>query len=453
MAGISGIMWIVAALAGISGLVVAFNMLRTPRAALPVLSVMVMLSAFSVHRTDTGMVDNHTWLQPVQLYRSELFAALAVVVLGGTLVHVHRLRLRNVSSQGVLLVLIQIYAGILTMYHMGLAEGGKRSVFAVLGYGAVLAALSICLREPRDWLLCIRAVALGLLMWLGASMVQMLIDPTQMLANWNTRFTGMSGNPQGTAIFLGPACAVVLWLALNDPNRRLKLVWYGATAAGLICIVWTGSRTGAALFVLGAMAALYGRAGRAVVALPVVAAFIFVGLKLASGMDETINYERVLSTENTRAEVWSILLADAMRSPLIGSPMTEMRASENSYLLSVVLFGIGCLLLILVMMAISGWVCLKLWMLRKTADPLWRRIIELIIGYNVMYFAGAMFEGYIVARLEANIMFMLFFGAMGTALLRRAEEVGLEEFHSGYVPGESDAFAYGDVTHAEPVQA
>ena len=115
-----------------------------------------------------------------------------------------------------------------------------------------------------------------------------------------------------------------------------------------------------------------------------------------------------------------------MENPLLGRGMIDTQQSENSYLLAFAAFGIGCVALMVIFTVVSFFHCLKLWRisfrLRET-----RPYIDLILGFNAMYFAGAMLEGHILARAIPTLTGLLIFASMSAVILRQYKDGELEE--------------------------
>ena len=61
-----------------------------------------------------------------------------------------------------------------------------------------------------------------------------------------------------------------------------------------------------------------------------------------------------------------------------------------------------------------------------------RTLVDLIIGVQVMYFAGAVFEGYVMARVGAPLMFLLIFSGMGAALISMLDGRCQYEWQDGW---------------------
>jgi hypothetical protein len=230
--------------------------------------------------------------------------------------------------------------------------------------------------------------------------------------------------------------ALLLWLGLNDPKRSLAPLWLAATGFGAICLLLSGSRTGVALFILGSVFVLYARIGRAVVLLPFAALFGYLGLKLLRDLDLT-GAERLVSGTDTRTAAWARLLETGLENPLIGVGFYKLTANENSYLIAMAAYGIGMLVLVLLLVAVWCLLALKLFTVRSWLTPYQRRLADLVFAYTAMYFAGAVFEWYIIARLDNNLLVAITITTTMMWLLRQAhanrvahDHARLEAFYS-----------------------
>jgi len=167
--------------------------------------------------------------------------------------------------------------------------------------------------------------------------------------------------------------------------------------------------------------------------------------------------QRLLSTENTRAGGWQQLLEVGLANPLLGVGVNDTGASENSYLLALAAYGVGGLCMVLLVAAVSAFVVLRLLRLRFGAayrTP-YGGLIDLVVGFNAMYFIGAVLEGYIVARISPLLFSMLIFGALAAYLPHGVEAMWDEGFDGEWDPDEEtpgehpsgsdeDGYGYGD---------
>lgn len=398
-----------------------------------------------------------TWLLPVQMRRSEIYAGFSVLFAFAALFHFGRIPLSRVSMQGLTLMFAGVFIGGLRLLHHGLADGLLTIALALLATGSMTIALPGLLHSYDDCVRLLRSLALANLFWALAIFVQAAINPSGLMLGGTFRFTGLTANPQAAALALDVLAVVCLWLAMND--SRWRVVWIGLLSVDVLMLMWTGSRTGALLFLIGAASVLYSRVGRAIFLMPVAGLGALLLYKVAGALvgSEGVgsSAQRLLSTENTRAGGWRQLLEVGLANPLLGVGVDDTGASENSYLLALAAYGIGGLFMVLLVAAVSAFVVLRLLRLRFGAafrTP-YGGLIDLVVGFNAMYFIGAVLEGYIVARISPLLFSMLIFGALGAYLPHGVEMMWDEGFEGEWDPDEEtpddhasayDGYSYGD---------
>ncbi len=414
-------MWTFALGLGIlAGIVWLVMMVRDLRALIYPLAGMVAVVGL-IAETYFGQRVNNAWVAPIQDHRAEIYLALALTIFVGMMAHAGRLSLVRAPPQALLIILMQFYAGLLRMVHETPIAGLQTIVFAAAVQVPLALAIPAVLREEDDYLHVVRGLGLGACLWMLAVLVQFGVNPSEMNPRGGGRFTGLSGGPQQLAVYLGPLGVVLLWLALNETKARYKPLWVAAAGFAVIALIMSGSRTGMGLLTIGAMFVLYARLGRSVLLLPILGLFGYLALQLMEQLELT-GAERLVSGKDTRTAVWGVLLETALSNPLIGVGFYNVQGNENSYLIAMAAYGVGMLFLILVMMAIWVWMSIRLWLLRGYLSSSQRRLADLVIGYMVMYFAGAVFEWYIIARLDLNNLMAIVTGSIMVGLLRTARE-------------------------------
>ena len=172
------------------------------------------------------------------------------------------------------------------------------------------------------------------------------------------------------------------------------------------------------------MAVLYQRVGKSIFLLPFALLAMYAAYKLVLSLDIVFSYERVLSLQDTRSVSWSQLYKEGMLNPIFGTGVADAGASENSYLYGFAAYGMPFLAIILLFLFVSIVHCFNLLRLGMQ-NAFCRPYIDLFIGFNMMYFAGSMLEGYILARASYILMFMLIICSLSSTLLHAVRE---EEF-------------------------
>lgn len=403
------------------------------------LGLMFFVGTISVATTPWG-APIQQWLYPFQANRSALFLTMGGMLALVILANMSDVSARRISLQGLLLLAIAVYAGSLRLLHEGPGSGASSILFAVVTIGPLIYLIPGLLNRWGDYFAVLRTLSFANAFWLFAVGLQFLLNASAMSKGRADRFFGLLGNAQHAAVYLGVMGAIALWLLLNDPNRRYRLIWVALTVVNVGLLLWTGSRTGTAMFLMGAVVSAYGRLGRTVLLLPVFIVLGWAGVGIATmlGFDWG-TAERLTSLEDTRSAAWMNMIASGMSSPLIGVGIESAGDSENSYLYAFAAYGIGMVTLIIALIIVSVSTCWRLFVLRRVLDPDRRALVDLVLGYNVMYFSGAMLEGYLMSRVSGSLVLMLIFSAFGTHLL----EHGLEfaEEHEGEY---DDAHEYED---------
>lgn len=355
-----------------------------------------------------------TWMSPLQIHRAEAHLALGIILTIFVVV-TGRLRSQDVPIQGLLMLAIALYAGVLQFFHETPAAGAKSIGFALATIPCMLYATPASTRTHEDCMRFLRSLMWVSVAWTVCCSVQFVINPKN-LVNLQGRFWGMLANAQQAGMLTAPFVVVALWLLLNDKVRRLRLLWIALIAINLLFLGWTGSRTGALMLIMGLMFVLYNRIGKMVLLLPF-AVVMFFGLSyLAKELQIGSNLERLVSTENTRSAVWARQLANIGRSPLVGVGWKDSGGSESSWLGGFAGYGIGMFLLMLSLLAYSVWLCLRFQLRRRQFPAESRPLIDLFCSWNAMYFTVATFEGIMLGRSSAPQTTMLMFAGLGVYL-------------------------------------
>lgn len=342
--------------------------------------------------------------------------ALGATLFVSMVAHLRFMTLRRVSGPGIVLLLIAFYAALLQNIHEGPEASAKSFAFAIATIVPMLFVIPAVLQEKRDWIWMLRAIMFAHATWLFCVFVQIAINHNPMILGRGLRFVGLTANPQHASVLLASMAVVALWLSLND-LKRTRLLWSSMLGVTVVLLAWTGSRTGMGMLVIGATATLYARMGRTILILPVIALAGAIGFKVLLSLNIDLGLERLTLTTNTREQAWATLLQSGLSSPIIGVGLKDAGDTENSYLLGFAGYGVGMVALICLLMFACLIQSLRLLKRRWSLPTADRTLIDLIIGMETMYFAGAVFEGYVMARVGPPLMFLLIFSGMGSALI------------------------------------
>ena len=169
-----------------------------------------------------------------------------------------------------------------------------------------------------------------------AAVLQLLANRSAILGG-DGRLYGTTNNPQHLGVIMAMTVPIACFYLVR-PGERLgwRLLSAVFTGLGLIFVVWTKSRLGA-LDRGGAGPAVPRRLGQWLKVAAVGTVLVLIGLQIFES--STAGAERLIWTENTRAEGWARLIAVFQANPWLGSGR-EGDLAESSYLATLALFGV-----------------------------------------------------------------------------------------------------------------
>lgn len=403
-----------------------------------------------------------TWVLPMQSVRSTLYLATGGLLWVAALIHVRQMKFGSIAGPAVVALCIALYAAFVRIVSGYAQEGLQSVVFALATIPPITLMAGSVIKDWDDAFTPLRMIALVGLVWLLCVAVQFGIDWRKLVVQHGVgRFHGLLSNPQHAAVYVSVTAITCLFLAINDPRVALRAIWVCLAGAFGIFVLWTGSRTGAGMSAIGVAAVLYRRLGRAVIALPILGLVGVVAFDFLSSSQVKLDIEGYTARGNNRMFAWARLWDEFVRSPVFGLGGPREIDSENSYLYALACYGIGMGALVLLLLIVVAAHSYRLWMGKRWMPERARRTADLVMGYYAMYFAGAMFEGYIMSRVSAALVFLLTFSAIGGRLIalshaeRRAaafEQPGGEGSEEG-VGGESGADSLIDVEAASAYEA
>lgn len=411
------------------------------RFALLFVGAMLFISALGVP-LDFSKNLIRLWILPMQAARSQLFLGAALFLIAAAAVNVARLRFGRISGPAVMATLIGFYAGMVRLVS-GFPEDGMASmVFAVITIPIVAIVVTSLIDEWDDFYRPLRIIALTSVVWVGGVGVQFVIAWKKLVVQHGlSRFHGLLANPQHAAVFTSVVCITCLFLLLNDPKQRYKPLWAALAGINGIFVLWTGSRTGLGMLGIGLMSVLYARIGRAILLLPVVGLVGLLAFNFLMSSNIEFDLEGLVSRGDTRSAVWRRMLEEISANPLFGVGLPKDIPSENSFLFGMASYGVGMGFLLFLTVVVVGVQVLGLWRRKRMFPIRERRLIELLTGFYAMYFAGAMFEGYMIARVSTSLVFLLIFGAIGTRLAAMGKALQYERRMRGVWDDEDEAMA------------
>jgi hypothetical protein len=399
------------------------------RAALLILGVMLFVGSLAIPAEAAKGDFNRTltWLSPLQFLRSFVYLFCGVLLTLGTLVHISKLRLASTSMTGLMLMVVASYAGLLNCYHVSFTDGLFTIVSAILTMGTLSVLLPNLLHTVDDFCMMLRVLVFTSIVYSVAVLVQLGIDRAPLIAPNAFRFQGISGNPQFVSVFLAAVITSTVFLIMNDSQKRFKWLYIASACLNVVLLIWTGSRTGAAMTMIGLTGVLFTRMGKALLFAPFLVGGVAGILEMMSASGIDIGFDRLTSTDDTRSGVWRAMIENSLENPVIGAGFRGAGAAENSFLLATASYGFGSLLTLLLLTLLTGVQCLRLLSLRRHVSGFSRRLIDLQFGFYAMYFAGANFEGYLIARISVMLPIFLMFSAITTRQLEIEAGAGEQE--------------------------
>ena len=410
----------IAALVGFAFLLLVVARLRN---SLLVLIIMLFVGSLAVSVDVTNdAASTATWLMPLQQQRTPIYLYCGTLLALNMLVHIGEIRVASTTSTGLLITLVAAYAGLIQCIHLGFIEGVLSVISAMLTLGALSMLLPSLIRSWEDICVLLRTISLTALIYAAAVLIQLVINRTPLVAVNAFRFQGISGNPQFVAVFLAVATTATVFLIFNDPQKRFKPLYVALTCLMVVLLGWTGSRTGALMTVIGLSSVFYSRMGKVILFAPIALGGIFGIVQVMESMGIQLGFDRLTSSQDTRSSAWAALIQTALENPVFGAGTSGAGAAENSFLLAAASFGFGSLFTLLLLLAGVAVQCVRLFIIRGRVDPVAKRVVDLQIGFFAMFFAGAMFEGYIIARVNVMLPLFLIFSAITTRLLEFESE-------------------------------
>jgi O-antigen ligase len=180
----------------------------------------------------------------------------------------------------------------------------------------------------------------------------------------------------------------------------------------LVMLVWTGSRTGAVMFLVGFAIMFRRRLGVSAVLIIALVAGGLLAWQLINPGEDTAT--RIVSTENTRIGVWTSLLQDFLSSPVVG--VTSQTWSENSYLLVAARAGIVGLVPFAIALALLWKALIQIQFLRRSLGSA-AIMGDLVIAASISLLVGAFFEGFLYGTLTIPVLALYVYFAVAGFLI------------------------------------
>jgi hypothetical protein len=300
--------------------------------------------------------------------------------------------------------------------------------FAVMAFG-----LSRWLQDISDTHRLFRGITFGAGLLVGVTAILLLRDRSQVIHAG--RLWGATGNAQhlavASALFLGP----VTYMVIQRTEAKVWRLFAGAVAALLvILLVWTGSRTGALMAAVQFPLLFRLRIGKLLGFALVGGIFLLLGLLFfPEGFEGA---DRLVSVQNTRAEVWQRLIEDFKRSPILGGVGDDVSVGESSYLSIAGRMGLVGVIPFAVLLFLGVREIYRLHRVRRLLGD-YVLLADMVTAGLATLAAGAFFEGYLMGTLSIGVFFIYFY----LTLMGFLVELGNSVAHEGATALTGDALA------------
>lgn len=317
-------------------------------------------------------------------------------------------------------------------------------MFLTIGLG-----VSCWMQSPRDMRTALRCIFLAACLLIVGSLIQVAVHRQSVLPQG--RLMGTTNNPQHIAVTLAMTLPVACFLFVSRMETR---AWRTAAIVylpvALILIIWSGSRTGAMLSIVGMAMFFRARLGLWLRVLAVGGVLLLAGLQTFG--DQLAGSAHLFATNNSRAHTWSVLWDSFVQHPLFGTG-TGGNAGENSYLSVACSYGI---LFGVIPLAIALWQLVKgAWRVNGLRAYLGTSSVvpRLVPAWVVTMMLAWMFEAYLVGTTTDFVATLYIILAIMAALhdpnfiyLLQMEEMGPEALATQY----AEADAYDQAAYPEP---
>ena len=245
----------------------------------------------------------------------------------------------------------------------------------------------------------ILTISLTGLVFVFFSLVQYARSPGLTLAG--DRFFGMSGNPNFTGCLLA-ICAIASAYVLIAPGYRFptRVICGFGIGAQLICMAWSGSRTGMVIAVVGMALLFRVRVLRLAIAGALAVVGFLITAQFVGGIDAAA--ARIFDfSSSTRTPVWQGMLLQFVNNPVFGAG-SEADASESSYLWTLSRSGLFGAIPLAIAMGVTFLGLGRLQRLRSVLRDD-RITIDYVFASITAIGAGAVFEGYMTGTLVFSV--------------------------------------------------
>ena len=308
-----------------------------------------------------------------------------------------------------------------------------RAVLGAILFGLTFLTFGIgmsqWLQRVTDAHSLVRAIALAGSLFAAVTAIQLAAKPSSII--WQNRLVSTTDGATHTAEHIATFLPAVLFLVASRDERKLMRVFWGGIAGLLVVfLVWTGTRTGLLMGVVGVGLLFRLRLGKGLVTALMVGAFAL--LVWAIWGQSTVGADRLLSTADTRSLTWGIAVKHFLNNPVYGVVEEGALVTESSYLTVAAKMGLLGLLPLALTMAL---IARSLYQLQRIRRYLGEDMMlaDLVTAGLVSLAVGGIFEGFLIGVLDPEVFAVYIYLALLAFILDRMHTAVL----AGELPPES----------------
>lgn len=297
-----------------------------------------------------------------------------------------------------------------------LADLRSRGVFGLTVFVGIFITLGVgvskWLQSLDDVHALLRSVVGSGAVLVVATLYQVVINRAAVLDGG--RLLGTTNNPQHLGIYLALCLPVSAYLFTR---RGESPGWRGFHAAfmglGLLFLLWSGSRSGMLVLVVGMALLFRARLGRLALVGAVVGGVVLVAVQF---LDTSLsNAGRFTSTLDTRTVIWTRLWRAFLANPVLGNPAPENQG-ESSYLSAAASFGLVGLFPLVVAAALFFRDVARMQRLRgRLGEQAF--LVDLVTATLVTMLMVGFFELYLIGTVTEYVFCIYLFGAVTAFLI------------------------------------
>jgi len=303
---------------------------------------------------------------------------------------------------------------------MGAGGTTDRAITSGAIYPIVFLTLSVgAAKWLQDWSnvhTLVRCLAWTGIVFLLATLYQFAINPSAVEAGG--RFYGTTANPQMAgmliAVVLPPCCFL---LTVRSESKLWRIFLIGCTGFLVLFLLWTGSRTGVVMALVGITLLFRRRLGKFLLIGSATAIVVLVALQIFA--ESSSGAERILSAKDTRSGVWADLFDIFSNHIAWGAMKDVLEVRENSYLTTAANAGLFGLVPLLITGALGSYTLLKLQRVRRKIGE-HAMLIDLVTAGICSIAVGGFFEGILLGTMTPYIFLIYIYFAIAGFIFEAA---------------------------------